>query len=143
MLPKSHPSVDFGSIALASAPKTMPSSIWVYGKGAQLWAEIIEIIQGTDYSLLAKPDLRTSRRNFIAAASTLATAGVLWAGLGARPARAGDHPDNNGSTGLRWPPVIPNKCDDDRRITASSPEPASRRLIKKSPSTNFASATWS
>lgn len=44
--------------------------------------------QRADYSPLAKPDLRTSRRNFIAAASTLATAGVLWVGLGAKPARA-------------------------------------------------------
>lgn len=45
-------------------------------------------LQGTDYSTLAKADLRTSRRNFIAAASTLATAGVLWAGLGMKPAKA-------------------------------------------------------
>ena len=52
------------------------------------------IIQGTDYSLLAKPDLRTSRRNFLAAASTLATAGVLWAGL-ASGRREPGAPDNN------------------------------------------------
>ena len=67
-------------------------------------------IQGTDYSLLAKPDLRTSRRNFLAAASTLATAGVLWAGLGARPARATTSRDN----GLRAADINgePKKCDE-------------------------------
>jgi hypothetical protein len=46
-------------------------------------------IQGTDYSFLAKPDMKTSRRNFIAAASTVASAGILLgAGLAASPARA-------------------------------------------------------
>ena len=46
-------------------------------------------IQGTDYSHLAKSDLMTSRRNFIAAASTLASAGILLGvGLAAKPARA-------------------------------------------------------
>jgi hypothetical protein len=37
-------------------------------------------IQGTDYSHLAKPDMRTSRRNFIAAASTVASAGIFVGG---------------------------------------------------------------
>jgi hypothetical protein len=69
------------------------------------------IIPGTDYSFLAKPDLRTSRRNFLAAASTVAAAGVLWAGLGSRPARAGDHPDNNGSDPGCAGPGDPKKCD--------------------------------
>jgi Hint domain len=46
-------------------------------------------IPGTDYSHLAKPDMRTSRRNFIAAASTVASAGILLGvGLAASPARA-------------------------------------------------------
>jgi hypothetical protein len=72
------------------------------------------IIQDTDYSLLAKPDLRTSRRNFLAAASTLATAGVLWAGLGTSPATAKDkpHPDNNGLDQGCDQPGDPKKCDD-------------------------------
>ena len=70
------------------------------------------MIQGTDYSLLAKPDLRTSRRNFLAAASTLATAGILWAGLGTSRARARQpHPDNNGLQLGAINPAI-QKCDD-------------------------------
>ena len=80
--------MDFGSIALASAPKTMTWSHLGLRQGAQVWAEIIDI-QSTDYSLLAKPDLRTSRRNFLAVASTLATAGVLLGvTLRSKPARA-------------------------------------------------------
>jgi Hint domain len=66
--------------------------------------------RGIDPTLFAKPDLRTSRRNFIAAASTVAAAGVLWAGLGARPARA--HPDNNGSDqGCAQSGGVPPKCE--------------------------------
>ena len=119
--------------------------IWVYGKGAQLWAGIMRMIQGTDYSLLAKPDLRTSRRNFLAAASTLATAGILWAGLGVPAAKAG----NGKMTGCRLDAgrLTTSRLDATisllRNIIASSPEPASRHLTKKSPSTNFASAIWS
>ena len=49
----------------------------------------IEDIHGTDYSFLAKPDLKTSRRNFLAAASTVATAGILLGvTLRSKPARA-------------------------------------------------------
>jgi hypothetical protein len=69
-------------------------------------------IQGTDYSHLAKPDLMTSRRNFIAAASTLASAGILLGvGLAASPARAqgandGLFPGCSPSGGS------PSKCDE-------------------------------
>jgi len=54
----------------------------------------------------AEPDLNTSRRNFLAAASTLATAGVLWVGLGAKPARAvADNQNGCGPSGEQ-----PQKC---------------------------------
>jgi hypothetical protein len=71
-----------------------------------------ESILGTDYSLLAKPDLRTSRRNFITAASVLATAGVL-ALVGSKPAQAKKDDDwNDGIPGCEPSRNTPPKCDD-------------------------------
>ena len=59
---------------------------------------------GTDYSPLAKADLRTSRRNFIAAASVLATAGIL--AIGSKPAKA----RQDGIPGCGPSGGQPNKC---------------------------------
>ena len=119
--------------------------------------------QATDHLLLAKPDLRTSRRNFIAAASTLATAGlVLGAGFVSKARadaseqglqkvqitrRPGAFPRTCVSSGNRIATLHKEVPIDELRIgdlvMSVSGEPKPIKWIRRNHYTRIASEAWS